>query len=72
MIEQLRRLYDAAGFQPFTIVTSSGEQFEVPTRDHLAFNPQRTYVLVVFDDGTHTTLTGLHIIGVVEKTLLPA
>ena len=72
MMEQIRRLYSAEQFFPFTIVTSSGERFEVPTRDHLAFNPQKTYVLVFFDDGTHITLTGLHIVGVVEKTVLPA
>jgi hypothetical protein len=37
--QEIRELAAATRFIPFTLVTSSGERYRVPTHDHIFFSP---------------------------------
>src|SRR5439155_24305648 len=50
MIADIRQHLEAALFEPFTIVTSSGTRYGVPSADHAGLNPRGTRVVVWFDD----------------------
>ncbi len=64
MIEEVRQRLLARPFEPFVIVTSSGQRYRVPTAEHAAINPKGNRVVVWFDDGSGVTLSGLHITAV--------
>ena len=66
MVGDIRQLLQAAPFEPFTIVTTSGRRYPVPSADHANSNPQGTRVVVWFDDGTSVTIAGLHV-AAIEK-----
>ena len=66
MVADIRRLLQAAPFEPFTIVTSSGRRYPVPSANHANFNPQGTRVVVWFDDDASVTIAGLHV-AAIEK-----
>ena len=66
MVGDIRQLLQAAPFEPFTIVTTSGRRYAVPSADHANSNPQGTRVVVWFDDGTSVTIAGLHV-AAIEK-----
>lgn len=61
MIADIRQLLDAAPFEPFFIITSSGHRYRVASADHADINPQGSRVVVWFDDDSSVTLSGLHI-----------
>jgi hypothetical protein len=61
MIGDIRKYLGATPFEPFTIVTSSGRRYPVPSADHANSNPQGTRVVVWFDDDASVTITGLHV-----------
>ncbi len=66
MIRDIRHLLDATLFEPFTIVTTSGRRYPVPSADHAGLNPQATRVVVWFDEGASVTIAGLHV-AAIEK-----
>ena len=66
MVADIRRHLQAAPFEPFTIVTSSGRRYPVLSADHANFNPQGTRVVVWFDDDASVTIAGLHV-AAIEK-----
>ena len=66
MIGDIRQLLRATPFEPFTIVTSSGKRYPVPSADHAGSNPQGTRVVVWFDDDASVTIAGLHV-AAIEK-----
>ena len=68
MISDIRSHLEAAPFEPFMIVTSSGRRYPVPSADHASSNPQGTRVVVWFDNGSGVTIAGLHI-AAIEKGL---
>jgi hypothetical protein len=68
MIAEVRQLLDAAPFEPFTIVTSSGRRYPVPTADHAGLNPRASRVVIWFDDDSSVTVSGLHMTAI-EKGL---
>ena len=68
MIGDIRQHLEAAPFEPFTIVTSSGRRYAVPSADHASLNPANTRVVVWFNDDASVTIAGLHIVAV-EKGL---
>ena len=41
---------------PFVIRTADGKEYPVPTQDHLLISPKGTYVQLVSDDETVTTI----------------
>lgn len=66
MIADIRQHLEAAPFEPFTIVTSSGTRYGVPSADHAGLNPRGTRVVVWFDDDASVTIAGLHV-AAIEK-----
>ncbi len=67
MIAEARRLLEASPFVPFMVRTSDGREYQVPTADHAKLNPRGTYLIVFFDDDSHATISGLHLVAVIEK-----
>jgi len=68
MISLVRDHLEVAPFEPFTIVTSRGRRYPVPSADHASSNPQGTRIVVWFDDGGGVTIAGLHV-AAIEKGL---
>lgn len=56
-------------FVPFTIVSSSGEKYRVPSRDHFGFSPHKSRVLVWSDRDTTALIATLHIVAIEDDTL---
>jgi hypothetical protein len=67
IVDEIRRLLSVQPFEPFTIVTSAGNRYEVVSPDHAHTNPQRTRAIVYFDDGTYVIASGLHIASVESR-----
>lgn len=61
MIGDIREHLEAGPFEPFTIVTTSGRRYAVPSADHAGLNPRGTRVVVWFDDDASVTIAGLHV-----------
>lgn len=68
MIEDVRDHLQAGPFEPFAIVTSSGDRYNVPSADHAGINPRGNRVVIWFDDGGSLTLSALHITAVEKLT----
>jgi hypothetical protein len=68
MIGDIRQHLQAAPFEPFTIVTSSGRRYAVPSADHAGVNPRASRIVVWFDDDSSVTVAGLHVVAI-EKGL---
>ncbi|MBI4624138.1 MAG: hypothetical protein HY736_13100, partial [Verrucomicrobia bacterium] len=60
MIDQIALLLQTTPFVPFTVMTSSGENFHVPHPDHALISPKGTRVTIYNDDETAGMLTALH------------
>ena len=71
MIADIREHLEASPFEAFTIVTSSGRRYPVPSADHAGLNPQGTRVVVWFDDDASVTVAGLHI-AAIERGIVSA
>jgi hypothetical protein len=67
IVDEIRRLQNLRPFDPFTVVTSGGSRYEVASPEHVSTNPQRTRVVVYFDDGTLVTMPALHIASVEHR-----
>ncbi|MGH7967449.1 MAG: hypothetical protein ACREIC_01850, partial [Limisphaerales bacterium] len=50
MIADVRHFLESGPFEPFVIVSSSGNRYRVPSADHATINPQGSRVVVWFDD----------------------
>ncbi|HEX8076166.1 MAG TPA: hypothetical protein VF511_00015 [Chthoniobacterales bacterium] len=61
MIPRIRELLHATPFRPFTIRTSDGREYLVPTADHAAINPKGSRVIVFGDDDTQAEVSALHL-----------
>ena len=66
MTPDIRQFLTAAPFEAFSIVTSSGSRYPVPSRDHAGVNPSGNRVVIWFDDGGGVTISALHI-AAIEK-----
>jgi hypothetical protein len=65
MIGDIRQHLEAVPFEPFTIVTSSGRRYSVPSADHAGLNPRGSRVVVWFDDDdASVTIAGLHVVAI--------
>ncbi len=67
MIEEIRRLLEQVPFRPFTIVTSSGQQYVVKSLDHITLGPTAKQVGIWHDDGTLSVLSPLHIVSIEKE-----
>ncbi len=73
MIDDIKLRLEESVFEPFTIVTSSGARYHVASRDHIGFGPNKSRVVVWFDNDTSVLISGLHMTAIeeVEPTLRP-
>jgi hypothetical protein len=68
MIDEIRKRLQRMPFVPFSVRTSGGHEYSVPTVDHAFITPRGNRVVVVDDEGTTAVLGPLHINSVVEQT----
>ncbi|MGH7983000.1 MAG: hypothetical protein ACREFF_07615 [Candidatus Udaeobacter sp.] len=67
MIADVRRRLERVPFVPFTIRTSDGHEYSVPTVDHAKISP-RGHRVVVFTDEDATAILGpLHINSIIDQ-----
>ena len=64
MIKVIRDYLDARPFVPFTVVTSAGKEYSVPSPEHAGLNPKGTAMTIYFDDEGSVYLFALHIAAV--------
>ena len=67
MIGDIRQLLAVRPFEPFFILTSGGNRYQVPSSEHAAVDPQRSRVVVWMDDGSSVTIAGLHITAIEKE-----
>jgi hypothetical protein len=67
MIDEIRKRLDRVPFIPFSVRTSGGHEYAVPTVDHAFITPRGNRVVVVDDDGATAVLGPLHINGIIEQ-----
>lgn len=61
MIKRIKTELEKSSFVPFTIVTTGGKAYRVPTPDHISVAPTVRSVIVWFDDDSNVAIPGLHI-----------
>lgn len=69
MTGDIRQHLQSAPFEPFTIVTTSGRRYSVPSADRVGLNPKGSRLVVWFDDDSSLTISGLHVVAI-EKGFL--
>jgi hypothetical protein len=67
MVDEIRKRLERTPFIPFSVRTSDGHEYSVPTIDHAHIAPGGNRVVVFDDEGTSAILRTLHINSVVEK-----
>lgn len=67
MIDEIRKLLEGVPFVPFSVRTSDGQKYSVPTVDHAYITPRGNRVIVTDDKGTVAILGPLHINGVIQQ-----
>ena len=70
MIAEVKHFLEAQPFEAFSVVTTSGKQYQVPSADHAGISPRAGRIVIWFDDDSSVILAGLHI-AAVEKSLPP-
>jgi hypothetical protein len=68
MVDEIRKRLQRVPFVPFSVRTSDGHEYSVPTVDHAFITPRGNRVVVVDDAGTTAILGPLHINSVVEQS----
>ena len=71
MIPRIRELLHSTPFIPFTIRTSDGREYTVPTADHAAINPKGSRVIVFTDDDRQAEVAALDVTTVVKNGQAP-
>jgi hypothetical protein len=72
MIADIRQRLLRRPFEPFVIVTSSGQRYRVPTAEHAGINPQGNRAVVWFDDGSGVDFSGLYITALEKEAPQPS
>jgi len=67
MIDEIRKQLARIPFVPFSVRTSEGREYSVPTVNHAYITPRGNRVIVTDDRGTVAILGPLHINGVIEQ-----
>ena len=68
MIADIRHLLQAGPFEPFSIVTSSGDRHRIPSEDHAGIHPRGSRVVIWFDDDSGITVSGLQIVAIEKES----
>jgi hypothetical protein len=67
MIDEIGKQLERVPFVPFSVRTSDGHEYAVPTVDHAYITPRGNRVIVTDDKGTVAILGPLNINGVIEQ-----
>jgi hypothetical protein len=67
MIPRIKELLHSTPFSPFSVHTSDGREYTVPTPDHAAVHPKGSYFIVFGDDESSSKIAGFHVAAIVEK-----
>ena len=67
MINEIRSQRERVPFEPFSVRTSDGHEYSVPTVDHAYITPLGNRVIVTDDKGTVVILGPIHISAVVRQ-----
>lgn len=67
MIDEIRKRLQRTPFIPFSVRTSDGHEYSVPTVNHAHISPRGNRVVVFDDEGTSAVLGPLHINGIIEQ-----
>jgi hypothetical protein len=67
VIDEIRKQLARMPFVPFSVRTSDGREYSVPTVDHAYITPRGNRVIVTDDKGTVAILGPLHINSVIEQ-----
>jgi hypothetical protein len=67
MIDEIRKQLGRVPFVPFSLRTSDGHEYSVPTVDHAYITPRGNRVIVTDRKGTVAILGRLHINSVIEQ-----
>ena len=67
MIDEIRKRLQCVPFIPFSVRTSDGHEYSVPTVDYAFITPRGNRVIVVDDEGTTAVLGPLHINSVIDQ-----
>ena len=68
MIDEIRKQLARVPFVPFSVRTSDGDEYSVPTVDHAYITPRGNRVIVTDDKGTVAILGPIHINSVIEQS----
>ena len=68
MIDEIRKQLARVPFVPFSVRTSDGREYSVPTVDYAYITPRGNRVIVTDDKGTVAILGPLHINSVIEQS----
>jgi hypothetical protein len=68
MIADVRHHLQAGTFEPFSIITSSGDRYRIASVDHADIHPHGSRVVIWFDDDSGVTVSGLHIVAIEKET----
>ena len=69
MAHDIGQYLSAVPFEQFSIVTSSGRRYPIPSSDHAGIIPTRNRVVIWFDDGGSVTISALHIAAIEKKSV---
>jgi hypothetical protein len=67
MIDEIRKRLQRVPFTPFSVRTSDGHEYAVPTTDHAHISPRGNRVIVFDDAGTSAVLGPLHINSLIDQ-----
>jgi hypothetical protein len=68
MIGDIRKHLEITPFVPFSVRTADGQEYPVPTIDHIYLPPRGTRVVISDDKGIVVVLPGLLISGLVHAS----
>ena len=67
MVADVRQRLEQVPFVPFSIRTSDGHEYVVPTRDHAHISPRGNRVVIFLDEGPAVLLGPIHINSIVDQ-----
>jgi len=67
VIDEIRKRLHRVPFVPFTVRTSDGHEYSVPSADHAHISPRGNRVVVYDYEGTTAILGPIHINSVIEQ-----
>ncbi|MEM7698540.1 MAG: hypothetical protein AAF236_09070 [Verrucomicrobiota bacterium] len=67
MVDQIMKLLEASPFLPFTVVTTAGKSYPVPTAEHAKISPSGKMILVWLDGDVSVLIPRIQVASVEAK-----